>query len=430
MRLLPGLFVLAAASAPAVAHAAGGTAFSETSRAAAMANAVSAAPGDAGTILLNPAGLADVTEPTVLLGGHVDHLAQWFQRSGEARDDRGRWFGGTTLAGATPLPGPAWLRRVRVGFAMDLPAAHALRVAVPVRLDEPSSPIYDARPERLSLLGAIAVQLFDRVRLGAGVALTPSLATPTEVTYVAGRDTTVDRSVVVRLDRSLELDAAPFVGLRAQPLAALGLGVTYRAAAVSHASGAQRTVAGGILADDPVDFLQFWDPSELCFGAAVGPTRHFLVTADVTFHQWSRFRSGFDQPLAQPFRDTLSVRSGMQWEPRPWLALRGGWAFEPSPIPEQVGETNYLGASTVVMSLGGGIDLRELVHAPLVVDAHVRSRFGALQSATKQASALPDRSADLPGQQIDNLGYPGFQSRSSSLEAGITLTLFVGKEHP
>ena len=428
MRLLVPLLLLALASAPGVARAAGGTAFSETSRAAAMANAVSAAPGDAGTLLQNPAGLADVTEPMVLLGAHVDHLSQWFQRSGEPRDDRSRWFGGTTLAGATPLPGPAWLRRVRVGFAMDLPAAHALRVTVPVRPDEPSSPIYDARPERLSLLGALAVHLFDRVNLGVGVALTPSLATPTEVTYVAGRDSTVDRNVVVRLDRSLELDASPFIGLRAQPLAALGLGVTYRASAVSHASGAQRTVAGGILADDPVDFLQFWDPSELCFGAAAGAAAHFLVTADVTVHRWSRFRSGFDRELEQPFHDTVSVRSGMQWEPRRWLALRGGWAFEPSPIAEQVGETNYLGASTVVMSLGGGVDLRRLVHAPLLVDAHLRTRFGALQSATKQAGMLPDRSADLPGQQIDNLGYPGFQSRSSSLEAGVTLTLFVGKE--
>ena len=379
-------------------------------------------------MLQNPAGLADVTEPTVLLGAHVDHLAQWFQRTGEAQNDSSRWFGGTTLAGATPLPGPAWLQRVRIGFAMDLPAAHALRVTVPVRLDEPSSPIYDARPERLSLLGALAVHLFDRVNLGVGVALTPSLATPTEVTYVAGRDSTVDRNVVVRLDRSLELDASPFIGLRAQPLAALGLGVTYRASAVSHASGAQRTVAGGILADDPVDFLQFWDPAELCFGAAVGPVAHLLVTADLTFHKWSRFRSGFDRELAQPFRDTVSLRSGIQWAPRPWLALRGGWAFEPSPIPEQVGETNYLGASTVVMSLGGGIDLRRLVHAPLAIDAHVRTRFGALQSATKQDGALPDRNGDLPGKQIDNLGYPGFQSRSSSLEAGVTLTLFVGKE--
>ena len=33
-----------------------------------------------------------------------------------------------------------------------------------------------------------------------------------------------------------------------------------------------------------------------------------------------------------------------------------------------------------------------------------------------------------PGKQIDNLGYPGFQSQSSLYQAGLTLTLFVGKE--
>jgi hypothetical protein len=412
--------------APARARAAAGTAFGETSRVASLAGAVSARPGDAGSMLANPAGLTDVTEPVVLLGAHVDYLSSWFAREGEPRQDLDRTFGGFSFAAATPLPGPPWLRRFHLGVALDLPAQDALRVSVAERLDQPTLPIYDGRPDRTSVLGAVGVRLLDRLQLGAGVSLTPSLTTPTSVTFVAGRDPSVQRDVVVRIDSDLELGVAPFVGLRAEPTDALGLAVAYRAANVSRATGSQRTVAGGILADDPIDYVAFWDPAELTAGAAVGPLGNLSLSADLTWHRWSDFQSGFDTAVDPPFRDTVSVRAGVEWQAKKWLVLRGGAAFEPSPVPEQYGVSNYLGEDAMVLALGGGVDLRALTGAPLRLDGHVRARLGATESASKRAGSLPDADPNTPGQQIDNLGYPGFSSSASLYQAGITLTLFVG----
>jgi long-chain fatty acid transport protein len=423
------LVVIAIAVAhPSRAHAMAGTAFSESSRAASLAGAVTALPGDASTLTINPAGLADVREPTMMIGAHIDRLDSWFARTGEPHDDRSRTFGGFGVAIATPLPGPEWLQRVRVGFALDVPAQHALRVSVSDRADAPTSPIYDGPPDRMAASLALAAPIFDRFRLGAGLSIVPSLDAPTDVSYVAGRDPNVDRAVLVRLDRTLQMGVSPFIGMRVDPLDFLSAAVVYRDASISRASGSQRTVAGGILANDPVDFYSQWAPAELAFGVGAGPFARLMLDCDVTLHRWSKTKSGFDRELDQPYKDVWSVRAGAEWRATKLFTVRGGAAYEPTPIPKQVGVTNYLGADTFVLAVGAGFDLRALTGAPLAIDAHARARIGATQTATKNPGALPDAQPDTPGQQIDNIGYPGFASHANAYQLGITFTVFIGKE--
>ncbi len=409
------------------ARATSGTAYAETSRSAALANSVSARPGDAGMILLNPAGLADIRQPTILFTGGFAHLDQSFMRVGEQAQDRGRWLGSFGLAAATPLPGPLW--RIRLGFALDTPAEHALRVAVPTRLDSPTSPFYDGRPDRISSIFALAAEISPRLKFGGGIAITPVLDTPTEVSYVAGRDKSVDKSVVIRLDRDLKLDVSPFIGGRVQPFQKLALSVVYRGAAISRARGSQRTVAGGILTDDPIDFFQMWDPSEIVFGANVGWWKGFSFSFDLTVHGWSEMKTGYNTDPSPKLHDTVSLRSGVEWHVGPrWLTVRGGWAVEPSPLPEQTGDTNYLGSSAITLAGGAGIDLRRSKwRAPIQIDAHLRGLIGRTQSSHKDPNQLSDGSADLPGKQIDNLGYPAFKSSASLFQLGATVTLFLGK---
>lgn len=419
--------VIALVAVSSRAGATAGTTFAETPDVAALSNAVVARPGNAGSVLLNPAGIADAQEPQLVFNGHFSALSESFARTGEGKTDLGRSFGGFGFAVASPLPGV--LRSVHAALALDLPAEHLLEVSAPVRADQPVSALYGSRPDRISALVALAYSL-GPFKLGAGLAITPSLDTPTEVNYVAGRDPSVDKSVVVRLDRSLTLGASPLVGIRAQPLAWLGVGLVYRASSFSRATGSQRTVAGGIVANDPIDFYQFWNPGELALGAAWSPSRKVTISSDVTWHAWSEFRTGFDGDPSPAFRDTVSLRVGASWAATRALVLRAGGAFEPSPIPEQVANSNYLGGSTTILSLGAGLDLRPIVHLPMMLDAHVRARLGMTQTAHKDASRLPDADSDLPGKQIDNLGYPGFTAQASSLQVGLAVTFFLSKERP
>ncbi len=379
-------------------------------------------------MLMNPAGLADLSEPVVVFSGQFDHLSQSFARTSEPATDLGRSFGAFGFAAATPLPGPWWLRRTRVGLALDLPAQYVLNVDIPQRSDQPSSPIYDSRPNRVSALAALAIDIADELKIGGGVSLTPSLTTPTRVAFVPGRATSIQNDVTISLDRDMPLAASPFVGVRAQPFSFLGLAVVFRGSAVSHAGGAQTTTAGPIVADSPVDYLIFWDPAELVVGAALGPVKGLSLSVDATYSAWSAFKSGFDTAPVPGFNNTMSVAGGLQWSTLSWLTLRAGGGFDPTPIPPQTADSNYLGANAAIVALGAGLDFRKLAHAPLLLDLHVRGRLGAEQSVVKNASSLSDSDPTAKGQQIGNLGYPGFQSSSSLYQAGLTLTLFVGKE--
>jgi hypothetical protein len=407
------------------AHATAATSFAEAPRVAGLANAVIARPGDAASMFLNPAGLGDVSEPEVVLGASYDSLSQWFARTNEPQENMGRSFGSFSVAAATPLPGPWWLERVKVGIALDTPAQYILSVNIPERMDTPSSPVYDAGPNRITMIGALGLDILPQLKLGAGVNITPSLTTPTTVTFVPGKTPIVQDDVSVSLDRSLPLSAAPFAGVRAQPLPFLGFALVYRSSAVSHVGGEQSTTAGPIVADSLVDYLIFWSPNQVAFGGAVGPFRHLSLSVDGTWSEWSSFKSSFDQAALPAFHDTVSVMAGLEWEAQRWLTVRGGGGYEPSPISSQTADSNYLGAGTTVLALGAGVDLRPLVRFPMRIDAHVRGRFGAEETATKDASSLTDADSTTRGKQIDNLGYPGFASQSTLYQVGLSLTFFV-----
>jgi len=415
------------------ARAAAGAAFAETSRVASLADAVTARPGDAGTIELNPAGLGDLREASVLAGGHADYVSQWFQRTGDpTQQDRSRAFGGVFIAAATPLPGPAWARRIGVGLSLDMPVQYLLHLDIPVRADQPISPTYDSRPDRLAGAFAIGAKVVRWLDFGAGFAFTPSLVEPALITYQAGRAPDVNGNVEVRIDTTLDTGVSPFVGLRAKPLDWLAFSLVYREAQISRATGTQTTTAAGITAAGPFNFYQMWDPATVVVGTAMTLSRHVSFSLDVSWEQWSAIHDGFDQPLPGPiqFHDTVNVASGVEISLPKGVALRGGVAVEPSPMPEQTGETNYLGANALTLALGAGIDFRRLARVPLAIDLHFRARADALESAVKDPSSLPDADGTLPGNQIDNMGYPSFRSQALLVQGGLTATLFIGGGRP
>ena len=422
------LFVLVLL-APTVAHAAAGAAFAETSQSAAMADAVTARPGNAGTLVTNPAGLADLKEAQIVAGAHGDFVSQWIQRTGDpASVDRSRAFGGGSFAAATPLPGPNWLRHFGFGLALDVPAQYLLHLHIPTRIDQPTSPIYDGRPDKISAAFALGYKVIPGLELGVGFAISPTLTLPTLVQYQAGRAPSVNDNVEVRIDSSLDLAVVPFLGLRAQPTDWLGLALVYRDAQISRATGTQTTAAGGILAPDSIAFFQMWEPTTVVIGTSITPIKRLTLTLDVTWRNWSAFRTAFDAQLAQPygFNDTLSIASGIEAKISRATFVRGGIGFEPTPIPAQTGVTNYLGANAIIGALGIGVDFREVHHLPLMIDAHVRMRADATQSATKNVGVMPDADSTTAGTQIDNMGFPGFRSQALMFQGGITATFFLG----
>jgi hypothetical protein len=427
---LAGVAAVAVGVAPRDAHADSGALLGETSRAAALGTAVTAQHADTSAIFYNPGALGDLTRARVSLHAHLGRSSLWYQRPGEDEVPVERTLAGFTGAIAAPLFGPEWLRAFRVGLAFHVPAQHALRLIAPSRPDEPSFPLYGDRAERTALTGALALRLFDRLGIGTGVTLSPSLQTPTVVRYDAARSDDVDENVLVDLERELDIGASALFGVRAQVLDELALGVAYRQKITTRAFGPNDTVAGSLVVRDQIDFYDFLAPDELALGVAVFPFEGASASVDVVRAQWSAYRTIHNEAPRPGFDDVFDVRAGVEWAPRPFVPLRLGYAFEPTPVPEQTGETNLIDADRHVLSLGAGLSLDALDVAPLSFDAHFRTHLLATQESTKDVSSLPDDDPQTRGKQVSNFGYPAISGSGTVWQVGLSATYWFGRREP
>lgn len=411
---------------PTQVRAEGGAVLAETSRAAGLAGAVTATPGDLSALYFNPGGLADIDQTMVNFSSRVSHLDLWFARNDETPEEMARWVGGFGLGVAAPLDFVDWLEMFRLGFSLYLPAQHALKIEAPERNDEPTFPLYGSRLEHISIIFGVAADIMSIVSIGASVAITPELYAPNHVRYVAGRGDTPDENVVIDIERELRFNAAFSAGIRVQPLDLLSFGVTFRQKQTVRAFGANDTTAGVVEVTDDIDFYDFWSPDELAFGLAFLSEWNWSLSADLVWSRWSAYRTIHNAQPTPTFDDTFNIRGGFEWAVVPSTQLRFGYGYEPSPISDQSGDTNLLDANRHVLALGAGIDFEELLDWSVVLDLHFRTHLMGTQRATKDVLQLTDSNENTPEQEINNLGYPSFEASGFIWQAGFTLQLFFG----
>lgn len=161
-------------------------------------------------------------------------------------------------------------------------------------------------------------------------------------------------------------------------------------------------------------------PRQYVLGAAYAADR-WRVEADGSFNEWSRFPDpnliididvqipiipiDFMNSIQRPpkYHDTFTGRAGAEgniWDHRDfdWL-LRGGYAFDPTPVPPQRGYTNQLDADRHIGSLSTGLRWTGIgnkqFRAPITFDV------------VYQAHYLPERiSYKNEGTDTSNPGYP------------------------
>jgi len=75
---------------------------------------------------------------------------------------------------------------------------------------------------------------------------------------------------------------------------------------------------------------------------------------DLTWEDWSAYIDPMDFTPDSSFRDILVPRLGIEYVLEKTLALRGGYAYIPSPVPDQLQGQNYLDCNKHVFSIGAG----------------------------------------------------------------------------
>lgn len=297
------------------------------------------------------------------------------------------------------------------------------------------------------------------VTAGAGYAITPKLSVglsgELSATAVARLRVYIpDASVQSYANTNLESDVStklrPIAGARWSPLDGLAFGAVWRAESYfrvdgasevtlwnQHEPGTDKTILKRTVLAFPIVFG--YEPMQVALAAGVsrGP-----VTAQVvgTFHRWSSYLDHHGStpqdaaamppsPYARPaidtsryaFNDTLSVQGGLTWRYARGLEASLGGAWYPTPVPAQIGRTNYADNTIVGVTAGHRHELR-VFDRRFVLSIAAQVWVMLERTTNKDPSQMVDEFPDavhtleskrsMPeaqGFQSNNPGFPGYR---------------------
>jgi long-chain fatty acid transport protein len=290
--------------------------------------------------------------------------------------------------------------------------------------------LFDNRPQRLYMAANLAFQIVPGLYVGAGLSFMSRTAGQL---FLKGDVAVSDpdaSSLVSRINVDLIAVRYPQFGVLWDATPWLSIGVSYRHSFVLDLDqqfriegnignpGLPPVVENGYFAarSQSLDLFQPW---QLTAGGALRLKRTILLTFDLTFARWSEFpipasnltlaldigsyndRVMLPGPRSYPesgFHDILIPRAGVElraWErSRVAIDARGGYSYEPTPVPEQIGESSFADSDKHTFSLGAGIELSRITSIlpkPLAIDVHAALTY------------LPDRA----NRKVDPLDHTG-----------------------
>lgn len=300
------------------------------------------------------------------------------------------------IYGGVILPAELFGHRVGASVALYMPDSRITRLrSLPQR--QPRFVLYDNRPQRIVISTSVAVQIIGDLHLGAGLTFLANtkgnLKVDGDVRLFDGDQT----ALLSAVDVNLESVRYATVGLLYKP-GRWRFGVTFRDEFVLRLD-MDVLVSGRIINDVDPDNIEtlveegsflllsrntnLFSPRQVAFGIAYQADR-WLVAFDLTWLQWSAFPAPTaivdveldlgdlldfavppnERPVAPNFHDIAVPRVGVEVEvlrtADVGVVLRTGYFFEPSPAPDQPGETNYIDADKHGLSFGLGLSLRNL----------------------------------------------------------------------
>ena len=302
------------------------------------------------------------------------------------------------------------------------------------------------RGQRQIIMVGGAYRLTPWLSLGAGLSWLPDSAGTNSV-YL---DNPTDQSdFEIALDNDQGGRVAPQAGFVLMPTDNLRLGLAYRGELYFSLSGRNEVQIRGFQ-DKEDDFpiqqefevVVNYTPHQFAFGTAYEGD-DLLVSLDVTHALWEYYRDNQGERV-KGFDNTFAFRLGAEYLLSPSFKARGGVGYEPSPVPDQTGRTNYVDNDRLLLSLGAGHPLQfldqqielswyvQLQHLlPRDTNKENDGSFPDCDTATTRlCDEIPDDTRDpvdgqpvpeYSGLQTGNPGFPGFQSYGDIISVGVDL---------
>ncbi len=330
---------------------------------------------------------------------------------------------GMVIGATLPLGFGGVLRdRLTLGVGFFTPTDVVVRGRV-LYPEKPQFGVLGDRAQSVAIQMGLGANLGHGLRLGGGFAALAAIAGKVLVA------TNESGQVGTKVDDQLVATYGAILGASYDLGDDYRLGLTYRG--VLDARFAVTIVVKdlGSLEVPPFNIagLAQYDPRQLQAEVArvSGPWRGAV---GLTWRNWSRYPGppeptvlcppeepdcGALRPPPFNFKDTFSPRLGVEHLIAAArgieLHLRGGYAYEPSPAPEQTRESNFYDNARHVVTLGYGLHLSE-PYAPITLDLF--AQYHALAPRTHV------KDPDVPA---DNPGFPETKTHGSIVVGGLVL---------
>jgi len=400
--------------------------FGFSSRDQAMARAVTAAADAYTGIYYNQACLP--------MAGDITFGGGYFQADPDLRIDGADTdvdnISGLPLGFSLPIKVIKGLN-LAAGAAFQIPNKRVARYLL-IPYERPRFTLYANRMQRILAFIAVGVEVGPWLSVGGGVSVLAALGGGPNL-YLQEAHTGYPS--IGTLDSNIRPSFAPYMGVLVTITEGLRVGLTYRRKLSSRLDvPASVTMPDIHIAPwNPLALIQetlieagglqvsHFTPSNLAVGVAWQAHERVLVTADLTWLEWSDFRyytpevvleltgppgslddwieiTEQDVPLPG-FRDVFMPAFGAEIltlsTAHVDLFVRCGYFYRPTPVPDQPGETNFVDSDLHAGCFGLGVVLRDftnILSKPLHLDLHIQ--YQMLEERRFEKERLPDPIGD------------------------------------
>ena len=385
------------------------------SRSSALGGAVAADAPDPSACFYNPAALVSAPGLGLSVGyTYTDNRLRTNGKDNDVVDVHG-------LTAGIVAPGKIGRLPFAFGIATYLPDDGLSRIRA-LRQEPPRWELYSDRPTILFLTAQVAIRPLPWLEIGGGLAFLAATRGRFGIRGEAIVLSPYDSKLEHEVDADLTSIRYPIAGVRFK-LGSLGyLGFTYRGQTKLNLS-LQANLVGNVnfagvevpltyaLATHTIDAFQ---PQQVVAGFSFQAVKHLHANFDLGWVDWSAYESptaqttahldaklppGFNINLPEDpksvdvvppaFRDQFVPRLGVEYmlgfgaerkvsgrdEPAKAVEvpLRVGYSYEASPVPPQIGRTNFVDSDRHTFSFGTGVVLNApfaVLKGSLRVDAH------------------------------------------------------------
>ncbi len=266
------------------------------------------------------------------------------------------------------------------------------------------------------------------------------------------------------MDMKMAASVRPIIGIQAEPFDWMSVGLTWKLWNYLKVDGKGRMLLWNYRAT-PLEvgdgkwvpkrvtqpghnYALMYEPMEASLALGFRFAEQWQVQMVATYNNWSNYRNNHDETPEKSaqyldvdeedvangtvigipsingddyaFLDTFNVNVGVTYQYTDWAQARMGFIYQPSPVPEQDGRTNYADSDTWCVAAGHRFDfpiMESQFHVELGLQFWQMVKRTVHKDPTKIIDEWPDEAIHIfdqeplkaaEGLQTNNPGFPGY----------------------